>query len=75
VPSQIKNSASSLTLPVEDAVDKMQSFSDNSMRELRYKQLSISNSLPDWLKSVLLVIYNGFISMYDFCGEKIRQWF
>jgi hypothetical protein len=44
---------------------------DDILRQLRYQSLDLGNYLPDWLKRIVLAVYDAVYSVFDFLGAQL----
>ena len=71
VESDIMHSENSLRLPIA----KIQNISDGFLRQMQYTQLKLPDYLPNWVKDIIVMICNGFMSLYDFALQEVRKFF
>jgi hypothetical protein len=44
---------------------------DAVMRQLRYEELNLSNKLPDWLKDMIVSVYDAIYAVFDYIQTQI----
>ena len=67
----IMRSENSITLPI----NKLNNMSDGFFRQMQYKTLNIPDYLPNWVKNIIVMIYSGFMTLYDFASQEVRKFF
>jgi hypothetical protein len=62
-------------IPIATLKDGMTETLEPMLREMRYQQLALSDSLPDWLRDILLALYNAIMPLYYGAVEWVSSFF
>jgi len=64
-----------LSIPIANLSGSLQDAVDGGLRELRYQQMHLSDSLPDWLKNSILWVWNMLAAAWDWAAPQLAALF
>ncbi len=69
------NNLNIANVPIGNGITVMEQQMEGVLRDMRYEQMHLSDALPDWLKNIILIMWNGLTQLWDFACDEFRKIF